>query len=184
MSLPCQPTLSVSRKSISPIHDPRGPHHSPKTRTDTPERTGFSFVTIWVSSTALSFFFSAWFLVMLSNLCFDAVMLYITQPTVSLSCVLTYSAVMLFSRMLPGQMPLPSRTDGDLKKANGLVRFMRGLQMAYKQICLRRQILTILFIPLHFSLFLFISLYSFLFLFISLYSSLFLFIPALRVRMS
>ena len=31
MSLPCQPTLSVSRHSISPIHDYSGPYHSSKT---------------------------------------------------------------------------------------------------------------------------------------------------------
>ena len=44
MSLSCQPTLSVSRHSISPICDHGGPRQSPKTSRDTPQIAAFSFV--------------------------------------------------------------------------------------------------------------------------------------------
>ena len=44
MSPSCQPTLSVSGWSISPICDHGGPSQSPKTSRDTPKGTKFSFV--------------------------------------------------------------------------------------------------------------------------------------------
>ena len=44
MSLSCQPTLSVSGRSISPICDHGGPSQSPKASRDTPKTTEFSFV--------------------------------------------------------------------------------------------------------------------------------------------